>query len=149
MERLCGVTKSRTSPYHPETNGTVERMNRTLLQMLRTLPEHQKGRWHEKVNKMFAYNSTRHDTTGYSPHFLMFGREPRLNLDIILGLQNNDENYKGIPKSYTSYVKSWEEQMKEAFEIAHQKIATHKAADQQRWNKRPMLSALHTGDSLG
>ena len=77
LEKFCAITKRRTTPYHPQTNGCVERMNSTLLSMLRTLEEDRKGKWNEYVNKMLhAYNCTTHESTGFSPYFLMFGREP-------------------------------------------------------------------------
>jgi len=55
VKELCkciGTTKTHTTPYHPQGNGTTERFNRTLMNMLGTLELHLKPRWHEHLDSM-------------------------------------------------------------------------------------------------
>ena len=144
LNKLAGIVKSRTTPYHPQTNGMCERMNQTLLGMLRTLPESNKKRWPEMVNKMIhAYNSTKHSVTGYSPFFLLFGRNPRLPIDTMLGIAPEISR-----KSHGKFLVEWKRQMSEAYRIASERTAARKMADQKRWNERPLLSKLIVGDRV-
>ena len=114
LEKLCGVGHSRTTPYHPQWNGHVERFNRTLLNMLRTLPETQKSLWTDHLNQVVhAYNCTKNEATGFSPFYLLFGRHPRLPIDMIFGIDRT-----GNQGSHTQYEAQWQKAMSEAYELA-------------------------------
>ena len=114
LEELSGVMHSRTTPYHTQGNGLVERMNRTLLSMLRTLPETHKSSWKDHVNKrIHAYNYTVHESRSYTPFSLLFGRSPRLPIDVMLDLEEETG-----AKSHAEYVTKWKSAMHEASSLA-------------------------------
>jgi len=76
---IFGITKSRTTAYHPQGDGMVERFNRSLLQLLRSYVEREYD-WEKHLPlALFAYRTTAHTSTGTSPFFMMFGRQPRLS----------------------------------------------------------------------
>ena len=81
---LYGVQKLRTSPYHAQTNGQVERMNQMIIRMIGKLEEDRKACWSEHLPELLmAYNATRSAVTGYSPYYLLFGRRPRIPVDYL------------------------------------------------------------------
>ena len=69
------IEKIRTSPYHLQSNGQVERVHQTLLRMIGKLEEDKHRDWPTHLGSVVhAYNATRSLVTGFSPHYLMFGR---------------------------------------------------------------------------
>ena len=86
MKSLCallGCTKTRTAPYHPESDGMIERFNRTCLMMLSMFVSDRRDNWHKLLPfVMHAYRTSVHESTGYSPFRLMMGEECSLPQDV-------------------------------------------------------------------
>ena len=83
---ILGIKKTRTSPYHPQGDGSAERFNRTLLNMLAIAARNNPLNWENYVRPLcMAYNTSVHSSTGFTPFYLMFGREARLPLDLKFG----------------------------------------------------------------
>lgn len=84
--RILHIHKSRTTPYHPQSDGMIERFNRTLLDMLATTVKENPTNWESHLRQVcLAYNTTVHSTTGFTPFYLMFGRQARLPIDLMYG----------------------------------------------------------------
>ena len=87
IEELCmilGIQWLQTTPYHPQTNGLVERSHQMIMCMIGKLGEDKKADWPSHLTEIaHAYNATWSTVTGYSPHYLMFGWWPRLPVDFV------------------------------------------------------------------
>ena len=91
----------------------TERFN-GLLRMLGTLEPDKKAHWHKYVAPpVHAYNCTRHESTGYAPYFLMFGRHPRLPVDVTFGVNRNANS-----PNHSSYVSAWKQRLQESYNIS-------------------------------
>ena len=144
LAKLLGIQNLRTTPYHPQTNGLTERMNQTVLSMLRNL--RCKSSWKNHLSKViYAYNCTRHSSTGYLPYYLMFGRKPRLPIDLILRSEKDSP-----PRcNHKEYPETWKKEMEGAFEVALTKSTGRKEKDVQRKLKsEPCLGILEPGDKV-
>ena len=112
---LLNVKQVRTSPYHPQSNGSMEHADQTLIRMIGKLDPKRKSRWPDHISSIcHTYNSTRSQVTGYSPHFQMFGRRPRLPIDLIF-LTAHQEAVKGVDH----YVLTLYEHLRHAMSLAH------------------------------
>ena len=142
---LAGVEKSRTTPYHAMGNGMAERFNQTLLNMLGTLENHQKEDWKSFVAPLVhAYNATKHDSTGYSPYFLMFGRHPRLAIDAYLGLNSPEESIS----SREHYVTKLKKRLQFAYKIASKEAQKSAERHKARYDLKVREATLSIGDRV-
>ncbi len=139
LKKLSGIQGSHTTPYHPQGNGQVERFNRTLLFMLHTL-EDKKEDWKESLAKVVhAYNCTKNDATGYAPYYLLFGRSPRLPIDLLFRLGKD---------MYDDYVSWWKKRMQEAYQIAAKTAVKAAARGKVFYDRKFQGKDLHPGDRV-
>uniref|UniRef100_A0A3B3Y6Z9 Integrase catalytic domain-containing protein n=1 Tax=Poecilia mexicana TaxID=48701 RepID=A0A3B3Y6Z9_9TELE len=147
IKELCqitGIQKIRTTPYHPRGN-PVERFNRTLLNMLGTLQENDKTHWKDFVKPLVhSYNCTRNDVTGFSPYELMFGRQPRLPVDLAFGLPVSEKT----STSHSQYVEKLKSHLKESYKIATENSEKVMWKNKLRFDKQVTAAELSVGDRV-
>ena len=95
--RRLGISHTRTTAYHPQGNGQVERFNCTLELMLSKMVNENQKDWDIHLPEaLFAYRTAIHDSIGYSPFRVNFGRSPSLPIDIMLGRFPSSDGEKDV-----------------------------------------------------
>ena len=113
--------------------------------MLGTLEDKQKSDWKSYVSPLVhAYNCTKHDSTGYAPFYLMFGRHPRLAIDSYLGLDSQDDSCK----SREHYVDKLKRRMRFAYRVAKSESDRNSRRYKGYYDSRVRDSKLEIGDKV-
>ncbi|CAF3591372.1 unnamed protein product [Rotaria socialis] len=82
LQHLLSYNHILGAPYHPQTNGVVEPFNASMVVQISKLQQKHHNNWNDYLDAVvFAYNSSKHKTTQYSPFELFFGRSPKLPID--------------------------------------------------------------------
>ena len=130
--KLLNIHKCHTTPYHPQGDGLVERFNRTLLDMLATTVQSHPLKWEGHIRKVcMAYNTSIQATTGYSPFYLMFGRNARLPVDVMFPTK---KPAAGV--SYGEYAKMTSETMKKAFHTVREHVGEKQERQKEFYDKK-------------
>ena len=126
---LLGIHKTRTTALHPQSDGMVERYNRTLENQLAAfVQDHQKDWDLHLPLLLMSYRSAVHETTKFTPAMLMFGRELRVPLDLLLGQPQADLE----KQSYLEYT----ERLRASIATVHDFARDHQQAGSQRMKGR-------------
>ena len=142
---LLGITKIRTSPYHPQTNGAVERVHQTLRRMIAKMDPEKRAKWPSHLGPiLIAYNATRSLITGYSPYFLMFGHWPRLPVDLLFPTMRQDEN----TRTTDEYVMSLYDKLKLALASVRDTTILEAQRQKRHYNRKAWVVELHLGDKV-
>ena len=129
VEELCaafGIQKCRTTAYHTQCNGQVECFHQMLFCMIVKLARDKKAQWEQHLLELLqAYNSTWSVVTGYSLHYLMFGRCPHLPVDYYFPMVSMFQHSRHVP----AYMTEVRRHFKEAYAEAH--LQTNCEAEKQ------------------
>ena len=146
LYRLLHVQSIRTSPYHPQTDGLVERFNQTLKSLLRKSVDKEGKDWDKMIPYLlFAYREVPQSSTGFSPFELLYGREVRGPLDI---LREAWETNTRRDESVVSYVLSMREKLKDMSEIVQGNITKEQGKQKQWYDRGARLREFKIGDPV-
>ena len=140
---LYGVQKLRTSPYHAQTSGQVERMNQMIICMIGKLEEDKKACWSEHLPELLlAYNATRSAVTRYSPYYLLFARRLRIPVDYLFPTLRDSPHQTKMEMS----VVAMQKRLKEAFAVARHLTSEEVAKQCHYYDCKAGAVALQPGD---
>ncbi|KAL4088779.1 hypothetical protein QTP88_023863 [Uroleucon formosanum] len=137
MCKLLDIEKSQTTPFHPQTNGFLERSHKTLKTYLRSFVD-KDNEWDQLLcYAMYCYNSTIHTSTNYTPYELVFGHKP--TIPAILS-RKVEPQY-----NYDHYVFDLKRNMQQAHEIARNNLINKKESNKRNYDKTMNPVDVHVG----
>ena len=143
--RLLGIRKTRTTPLHPESDGMVERFNRTLVQEMAKRCRHGQSDWDQHIPTiLMAYRSAEHEATGYTPAQLMLGRDLRLPLDLLFEGPPDDP----VDQLTTEYARSQRDRMRVIRAQVADNVRLSAETMKQRKDIRATLEPLKENDQV-
>ena len=149
FQTLCkelGILKTRTTAYHPQSDGLVERFNRTLEAMIsKYIADHQRN-WDEHLQLlMLAYRTSVHNSTGFSPAMLMCAWEPRLPLDLMFGSPPQEADSS---VTFPLYLDNLRNNMRSIHELARKKLLEASERQKRHYDLHENCEDYKPGDPV-
>ena len=141
--QLLDIRKSRTTAYRPQSDGLVERMNRTLEQMLAAHVDDHHTNWDRHLQRcLLAYRSSVHSSTKETPAMLMLGHEIHLPVDVMFQSPDSERSH------VNTYVINLRRNLQRAFTHARDAGATAQRRQKAHYDKHAKQPKLNVGDMV-
>ncbi|GFN74707.1 scan domain-containing protein 3 [Plakobranchus ocellatus] len=138
---LCNIKHFVSTPYHPQTNGIVERFHSTLKSMIRKLSHESPTEWNRFAPAaLFAYRNQVHSFTGFSPFFLLFDRAPRGPMQILSDIFLNND-LSGETSFQYHYVIDLHNRIRKGWRLAQDSVRD--SVDESRLRHEPKSKLKH------
>ncbi|CAI5656958.1 unnamed protein product [Oreochromis niloticus] len=142
---LFGIDKTHKTPFQPQSDGQVERFNATLQKILASTAEHCHWDWDLMIPyAVMAYRATKHSATGFTPNFMMFGRELSEPVDLVAGLPPDPDNQPSAPE----YVQQMLERLELAHLITREALRESVMRTKRQYDKNCCHTQYKTGDPV-
>ena len=139
---LLGIHKTRSTVARPNSDGMVERANRTLENMISAFVSSNQKDWDKNLPLLtMAYNSSIHESTGFSPYALMYGREMNLPIDLALGRPTESEN-----KHTTDHVYDLQQKLLSTHKLAQDNLELSSTRMKKYYDKGHFITTYKEGD---
>ena len=146
--KVLGINKTRTTAYHPQANGQVERFNRTLEAILSKLVSENQKDWDCHIPKaLFAYRTAFHEASGHSPFHVNFGRSPLLPIDIAVGRPLPKES-EGSEVSVPQYVEALSGYLRKIYNDVKARLDAAHGRSKKRYDKGVSGEKFAVGDQV-
>ncbi len=143
---LLHIHPIRTTPYHPQTDGLVERFNKTLKSLLRKTASDSGKDWDRLLPfLLFAYREVPQASTGFSPFELLFGREVRGPLDILK--ESWVANHRSS-ESVVSHVLAMRDRMESMTGLVQEHLKDAQARQKRWYDRRARDRVFQPGDQV-
>ena len=143
MCRILRIRKTWTTPPNPQSDGMVERFNRTIENQLAVFVKANQRDWDEHVPfLLMAYRTASHESTGFSPTRLMMGHELRTPIDLIYGRPPEEV------VNWTEFANNLSESLKISHEFARENLETASLWMKRKYDIRAEATALEVGDAV-
>lgn len=145
--QLLGIKRVRTTPYHPQTDGLVERFNQTLKSMLKKFVSESGKDWDKWLPYLlFAYREVPQASTGFSPFELLFAHQVRGPLDVLR--DSWEAHYKPTKQNILSYVLKMREQLQQSSALAHQNLKDSQVKQKAWYDQKARSRSFQPGDQV-
>ena len=148
VSRLLSMKQLTTTPYHPQCNGLVEKLNGSLKTMLKRMCAERPKDWDRYVDPLlFAYREVPQESLGYSPFEMLYGRSVRGPMNILKELWTGEQEAPDVKLSY-QYAIDLRERLQDTWELAHQQLAKAQIKQKKQFDCKTRERSFQPGDKV-